>query len=146
MTTAALRLVPPVTTTTTTSYHRWHVASDLLATLARAQTIGDQLAVLGRLALVADARALPTLRLMLASDDRRVREAAVEAMSRIEDPSLPRLLSTVMLYDPAPQVRLAAIFVGMLHYLPELESTMHILSRDPEPEVRQLANAMLGMP
>jgi HEAT repeat protein len=146
MTTAALRIVPPVATQTTPSYHRWHAASDLLAALARAQTVGDQLAVLGRLADVGDGRALPTLRMMLASDDRRIREAAVEALSPIVDPSLPRLLSMVMMYDPAPEVRVAAIFVGMLHYLPELESTLQILTRDPEPEVRQIASAMLGMP
>ncbi len=75
-----------------------------------------------------------------------MREAAVEALKPIVDRSVPALLETIILYDPSPRVRCAAIFVSMFRYAPHVQRALKVAATDPDEDVRIAASVLLGLP
>lgn len=146
MTLAAFRLLPVTMLSKPGAYPRASTVGEVLVQLSRAETVGDQLVALARLSEVADKGALPAIRRALSSDDVRVREAAVEALKPIVDRTVPVLLETIILHDPSPRVRCAAIFVSMFRYAPYVKSALKVAAADANEDVRIAASVLLGMP
>ncbi|HSP81641.1 MAG TPA: HEAT repeat domain-containing protein, partial [Myxococcaceae bacterium] len=92
-----------------------------------------------------DPRILPTLQSALGSSVTEVRQAAVEALRGIPEPTADQLLSSVLLQDPSPDVRQSAVFASSFRPLqPLLPALSQALRTDTADAVRAAIINLFG--
>jgi HEAT repeat protein len=87
-------------------------ADELLAKLAAATTVDEQILYLQALGNAGDARALPAIQSALASPDEELRSAAVTALRFIAAEPVDALIASTLLRDPSVRVRRSAVFAA----------------------------------
>ncbi|QRN93895.1 HEAT repeat domain-containing protein [Archangium violaceum] len=121
------------------------VVRELETAYRSARTPEEQAILLRALGNTRDARALATIQSGLGSNSILVRQAAVEALRLIPEPTADRLLATQLLGDASPDVRKAALFAASFRPLePLLPSLQQVLQRDPADAVRSEVVHLLG--
>ena len=109
----------------------------MVAQLAAAQSDGERMRLLDALGNAGRPEGIESITQGLTSMDNAVRDIAVRALRKIDDPRADAMLSSLFLSEAAADVREAALFAAGFRRFPPLAAALGaVLQREPESHLR----------